>query len=117
MNNKTTWSTGIVVRDDDDTPGWHATINFSSRKTENGDCVKGEITYYKQGKVTGAIDDAIDGANKLGINFLESLGLSPFVTYFAGGHHENFPPPENFEEMLLEQNIRLGWVIETTEQK
>ncbi len=110
MNNKNTLvSQGVTASQDDHDntgqPGWVATIKYHGG-IGSVDGLNGQMSCRVFGDLSAAIDDIITAATEIGVEFLDAPGIAPMVTYF--GERDI----EDCEEIVLAENIRLGWLDE-----
>jgi hypothetical protein len=124
-------STGITVsyreiagrKDGKHCPGWGASLDFQDAGLAGDDdadtgAVSTEGTLYTRYAVvdgdtrtglSAAVDALIADAARLGIEFRNAGGPTPYLYYKGDGEWEDYPPPEGWREILAAEAERIGW--------
>lgn len=102
------WSTGIILRER--SGEWAARLEFMDDGFCEDKSTQGTLTMRYFGSLATAIDTLIKDAQKLGIVFT-GAGDEPCRLYYeCDGESVDWPPPQNWREILRKQAQRIGWV-------
>jgi hypothetical protein len=90
--------------------GWWAKVCFE----DYGLTEKGSVYGFISNKYAEPIEDAIDtvkaDAERMGIEFISiSTRKASMLYYDHDGESKEFPPPDNWKQILKEQAERIGW--------
>ena len=86
--------------------GWWARVNFEDAFDSN---MQGAINTKYGLSLDKAIDNVLETAKSFGIDFPENGRLSPNIFYLDDGKSTEYPPPENWKQLLKTECDRLGW--------
>lgn len=108
MVGETYWSTGITLRAMRD-DRWWAKLDFYDSGFCQDESTEGTLHTRYCVDLELAIDVLIADAKKIGIEFSRVGDGLPFLSYEGDGESKDWPPPDNWREVLREQAARVGW--------
>lgn len=82
---------------------WAAALNFFDSGFCQDESTEGSLTTRYFVRIETAIDTLIADAAKLGIK------VDPFLYAYGDGEDGNWPMPQGWEQILIDQARRIGW--------
>jgi len=102
------YSDGGVDDKNYDKDRWWAMVNFQDHSHCQDRGISGMIKNKYPINLTLAIDTIIEDCDKLGINFLKTQFTGLYLMYY---NKEDYPPPDDWKQLLDEQAERIGFKV------
>lgn len=102
------WTTGITVWKVGGK--WCIELTFLDNGFCDQDSTEGKLQCrYQVDDLGRGLDVLKADAERLGISFRDVGGYPPAIYYKGDGEWEGYEPPEGWRQILLVENMRLGW--------
>ena len=103
------WTTGITLKYEGNR--WYASADIHDDGFCDGKSIKGEVSTSYGLPIASAIDVILEAIEMLGMSkeFPLHADRRGRLYYVEDGHSKEYPPPENWLDLLREQANRIGW--------